>query len=203
MSRGYTIVEVMMSLSILGIGAAGVVALQKATLIGNTNARNVATANAIAASWAERLRAEAIQWNAPNGVDDLATETQWLGRAVTDPKITDWFNPAEIVNKSSSPKGPSGSPDADILGGDIFGNSAPSAFCTKMRLTRLLIFPNPSVNDPASSRTIRAEIRVYWDRAGAPVNCLPGAPMPDPETGDLPRFGFVTITTAVVQNTAP
>jgi type IV pilus assembly protein PilV len=198
MNRGYTVVEVMMALALLAVGATGVVAVQKATLAGNTQARTLVTANAIAESWAERLRAEALGWNAPNGVNDLANDTQWLKlAATTNPP---WFNPAEIlVNPTGSL--PAGSPDADALGADIYpGGTAQPAFCTKMRLTLLQLFPNPSVNDPNTIRTIRAEIRVYWERSGIPVNCTA---LPDPQTGGSNRLGFVSLTTAVVQNTAP
>src|SRR4029079_13692579 len=94
-----------------------------------------------------------------------------------------------------------GSPDADVVGGDIFpGNDAQPAFCTKVRLTKLLFFPNPTLNDPNTSRTIRAEIRVFWERSGIPVTCWA---LPDPETGSSNRLGFISLTTAIVQNTAP
>lgn len=196
MSRGYTVAEVMISLGLLGIGASGVVALQKATQIGNNNARYIATANAVALSWAERLRAEALQWNAPNGVDDLQTDTKWLLQAA--PNNPAWFNPATILPDSNAT---AGSPNADMLGGDVFTNDvAAPVFCTKMRLTRLAVFPDNANRNPNTSKIIRAEIRVYWHRAGAPVNCTPD---PDPGGPDSARFGFVTLTTAVFQNSVP
>jgi prepilin-type N-terminal cleavage/methylation domain-containing protein len=198
MSRGYTAVEVMMSLALLGIGATGVIALQKATLIGNTQARNLATANAIAATWVERLRTEALMWNAPGGTDDLATDTQWLKLAGTliapckqvDPAdLPPWFNPAEIAPQLTSP---AGSPNADILGNDIFTNqlntSAP-AFCTKMRLTRCDAYPG----------FIRAEIRVYWERSGNPVTC---SIVPEPGDPNMNRYGFVSVVTGIVRHEA-
>lgn len=202
MSRGYTVVEVMMALAILGVGATGVIAMQKATLIGNTSARNVATANYIAMGWAERLRTEALQWNAQNGTDDLATDTKWLTNAKTDTPL--WFNPKPIATDSNGGgTSPAGLPANDIIGDEMTVTPAPPrypAFCTKMRLTKLKLFPNPNVNDPATIRTIRAEIRVYWERSGRPVDCTE---IPDPETGDNNRYGFITVTTAVIQNTSP
>ena len=45
---GYTVIEVMMALAVLSIGATGVIAMQKAALIGNVRARNLTTASAIA-----------------------------------------------------------------------------------------------------------------------------------------------------------
>lgn len=203
MSRGYTVAEVMISLGLLGIGASGVVALQKATQIGNNNARYIATANAVALSWAERLRAEALQWNAPNGVDDLQTDTKWLLLAA--PNNAAWFNPATVLLDSNAT---AGSPNADMLGRDVdvpkgssFADDGTAAvFCTKMRLTRLAVFPDNAIRNPNTSKIIRAEIRVYWHRAGAPVNCTPD---PDPGGPDSARFGFVTLTTAVFQNSVP
>ena len=203
MSRGYTVMEVMISLGLLGVGAGGVIALQKATQIGNNSARNVATANAVALSWAERLRAESLRWNAPAGVDDLQTDTKWLNNAKPDDPI--WVTPEEVPLNSDTP---AGSPVADLLGNDIFStNPAHGAFCTKLRLTRLMVFPDNAVKDPNTSQIIRAEIRVFWDRAGAPINDLATPaeciPIPDPGDPGSARFGFVTLTTAVLQNPAP
>jgi len=196
MSRGYTVAEVMISLALLGVGAGGVIATQKVTQIGNNNARNIATANAIAQTWAERLRAEALSWNAPNGVDDLTTETNWLKHA--DPTAPAWFNPDEVPLNGTAP---AGSPVADILGRDRFtGDTTPAAFCTKIRLQRLLIFPDNTIQNPTTTKIIRAEIRVYWDRAGAPVNC---SPIPEPGAPGTTHLGFVTLTTAISQNSLP
>lgn len=196
MSRGYTIAEVMISLALLGIGASGVVALQKATQIGNTSARTITTANAVAQSWVDRLRADAIQWN---NASDLKTETKWLKNA--DASAPAWFNP------EASPFGANtlvGSPSADILGADVFsGDLAEPAFCTKVRLTLLKIFPNPAVTTESSSQIIRAEIRVFWERAGGPIRLKDCSPIPEPGEDGSARYGFVTMTTAVVQNFSP
>ena len=91
--RGYTVMEVMMALAILTIGASGVIAVQKATMIGNTNARNLATANSIAQSWVERLRADALVWNAPANADDIG-DTNWLKSADPANPNTPWIAPA-------------------------------------------------------------------------------------------------------------
>lgn len=195
---GYTVLEVMMSLAVLTVGAGGVIAMQKATALGNTSARNVATANALAESWAERLRAESLMWNAPNGANDLPTDTRWLKSADASPPV--WVDPDEIVLNPGSNVF-AGSPSADIIGSDIYpGNSAQPAFCTKVRLMRLAFYPNPSNAALTTSRTIRAEIRVFWDRGGAPLPC---ASVPDPESAAASRYGSVSITTAIAQNTAP
>ena len=184
-TRGYTMMEIMMSLAILGLGASGVVSMQKATLLANTNARNLATANFIAATWVERLRVDALQWNAPQGAPDLA-DTSWLQLATANPV---WVQ-ATLV--------PTASPAADILGADRFVTDplpvAASAFCTHLRLTQ---FNTAAL--PAFSKLIRVEVRVIWSRAASAINC---ATVPD-DVGLRNTYGAVYLTSAVQQNTAP
>ena len=187
-SRGYTVMEVMMSLAILGVGASGVVAVQKATLLANTSAKNLATANFIAESWMERLRVDALQWNEPGGVPDLA-DTQWL-RLASDTPL--WLMPATVL--------PAGAGDADVTGADNFATDpgppfAVSAFCTHLRLTQF----NPATL-PAFRKLIRAEVRVIWARAGAPLDCT----TLNPDDIDVRnQYGAVYVTSAVQQNTSP
>jgi prepilin-type N-terminal cleavage/methylation domain-containing protein len=180
-SRGYTLAEVVLAIAVLSVGAVGVVGMQKSVLIGNTQARNLSVANSIAQTWAERLRSDAMAWNAPNQVDDLG-ETRWLQAVNTAPGL--WVVPTEFPGV--------GSPDADVLGADKFAADAaqPSAFCTHFRLTRL--YPT----------LIRAEIRVFWERSGRPLpnDC---ANLDVVAVGADPgRFGFVYLTTGLAQNTA-
>lgn len=184
-ARGYTLVESMAAVAVVAVGATGVVAMQKSVLIGNRNGKNLAVANAIAQTWAERLRVDAMAWNDPNGVADLA-ETRWLNGG-----FGQWFIPNEIVGIAS--------PDADLMGADIFPgdtgpgpNNAPvSAFCTHVRLQRL--YP----------QLIRAEIRVFWERGGTPLpdNCQ-NLDM-NAVGSDSGRYGFVYVTTGIIQNATP
>lgn len=180
-SRGYTVVEVMMALTVLAIGSTGVIAMQKTTLLGNTNARNLATATAVATTWAERLRTDGMQWTSTNGVSNLAA-TRWLSGAIPSPAVALWFSPVEMATF--------GSPRADILGADIYAaETEAQAFCTELRLTS---FPVPAGTSP---HLIRAEIRVFWSRDGDPVAC----DTPNVETL-YGRYGFVYVTTAIHQN---
>ncbi len=188
-SRGYTVMEVMMSLAILGVGASGVVAVQKATLLANTSAKNLATANFIAESWMERLRVDALQWNEPAGVPDLASDTQWLRTATNNPL---WVTPATVL--------PLGAADTDVNGADKFPTDpgppfSASAFCTHLRLTQF----DPATL-PAYRKLIRAEVRVIWARAGAPLDCT----TLNPNDIDVRnQYGAVYLTSAVQQNTSP
>lgn len=186
-SRGYTLIEVMAALGVLAIGATGVLALQKATLISNTNARNLAIANSIAMTWAERLRVDALQWNDPMRVPDISSDTDWLALSATAPftKVT----PTEIAAL--------GSPSADVLGADIYtGDASPSAFCTHVRFSQ---FTDPVSSARSWDSLIRAEIRVIWERNGNPIDCGVDPLDVDANPG---RFGAVYLTTGVLRNTS-
>jgi prepilin-type N-terminal cleavage/methylation domain-containing protein len=189
-SRGYTVMEVMMSLAILGVGASGVMAIQKATLLANTSAKNLATANFIAETWMERLRVDALQWNDPGGVPDLASDTAWLKIASTTPL---WVVAPAVAFPLS------GGPDADVTGADTFLTDptpiAASAFCTQLRLT--LFDPNVL---PTYRKLIRAEVRVIWARSGRALDCT----TLNPDDATLRNnFGAVYLTSAVQQSTSP
>ena len=102
--RGYTVIEVMIALTLLAVGTSGVIAMQKVTAIANRDARCLVVATQIARSWIERLRADATQWNHPSAIDvnsDLA-DTRWL-KSVSGV----WFRPTDDL---------AGSPALENLG---------------------------------------------------------------------------------------
>lgn len=175
-----------MALAVLTAGATGVIAMQKAALIANTNARNLVAANAVAQSWVERLRVDALAWNEPGGIPDLGADTQWLKNVGIG-----WFSPAA----SQTAGFPSGSPQGDVMGADIFnGDPSAPAFCTQLRLLRIA----PTAPSPYF-RVIRVEVAVYWDKSGRQLNCA--APLPTDY--QLGRYGFVSVVSSVLENNSP
>lgn len=188
-SGGYTLIEVMAALGVLAIGATGVLALQKATLISNTNARNLTIANNVAMTWAERLRVDALQWNDPMRVPDLAG-TDWLRLTNTSPF------PAKVTPPAVGELG--AAPSADVFGTDILAGDTTSqpAFCTHVRLRQ---FNDPATGTRIWDSLIRAEIRVIWERNGNPINCTVAPVDVDEDPG---RFGAVYLTTGVLRNTS-
>ncbi len=187
-SRGYTVMEVMMSLAILGVGASGVMAMQKATLLANTSAKNLATANFIAETWMERLRVDALQWNEPANLPTDIGDTAWLKTATANPL---WQIPTTVL--------PVGGAAADVAGADALATDpvpvAASAFCTQLRLTQF----NPSTL-PSFNKIIRAEVRVIWARSGRALDCTTLNPADATLRKD---YGAVYLTSAVKQNTSP
>jgi type IV pilus assembly protein PilV len=189
--RGFTVIEVMMALAVLTLGAMTVVSIQKATLIANTNARNLATATEIAQTWIERARLDALAWTNAGGIPNIGN-TVWLQGATN---ANGWFTPATTFNGNPQP---AGTPVADVTGADLWNANDPlaPAFCTQMRLTGYGL-QNPNLWSLA--RLVRVEVRVYWDKRGAAINCatpLPAATLPS-------SYGSVYVVSGVLENNAP
>lgn len=200
-NRGYTVVEVMMALVVLTLGAVGVIAMQRAVAMGNTNARNLATANAIAQTWVERLRTDAQVWNDQGGTPDIG-ETVWLNTASTSPPPSGggWVRPT-VTNFGNNT--PAGSNEADIMGADLLNAGDKlkfaTAYCTEFRLTR---FSNSPTTGALASyyKVVRIEVRVIWDRLSQRIDCTA---LPSNFATQLGRYGSVYVVAAAMQNTAP
>jgi type IV pilus assembly protein PilV len=193
--RAYTIIEVMMAMGVLALGATGIVAMQKVTIAGNQQARLLATANTVAQTWVERLRADATVWNQPDATE--LGETRWLQYAVS--KSGQWFAP----DANFGGVAPWGSAMADSQGQDLYATDIGAttyqqAFCTQLRLVPLtLVSGSPSY--------IRAEIRVFWAKGTASGRGGSGRPIACGEvsTGAEPGFGFTYVTTGFTPNVIP
>lgn len=178
-ARGYTMIEVMTALGLLAVGAAGVVAMQKAAVVGNSSARSIAIASAIASRWAERLRVDSMVWNSIDGTE--LTQTRWLKTVTGSANV--WTLPAGQPDKFA--------PYADPLGADIIyaGDTAAVAYCTHVSY-RLL-----------SPKLVSAVVRVTWRRDSSPIDCS-AADLFAPST-DIAVYGAVYLTVgAVIQETS-
>jgi type IV pilus modification protein PilV len=191
--RAYTLVEVMMALAVLTLGVFGVIAMQKATLIANNNARNLVTATDVAQSWMERMRVDSLAWTEVNQIPNL-TNTEWLTKVTS---TATWFSPiANQTSPNNVGQQPAGAPLADIMGADIMGSDpSVTAFCTQVRLTRF--YTGAAFQD--LYRMIRVEVRVYWDKSGRQINCTDALPT----DYQLSRYGFVYLVSAVLENNSP
>lgn len=199
-ARGYTVVEVMMALAVLTLSASGIIAMQKATLVANTNARNLATATGIAQSWMERVRADAQSWNEQGNVPDIS-QTAWLTSAATAPPSSGggWFTPNTVNYLGSFP---AGTTESDVMGADLLRAADKTAFgvafCTQLRLTRFSATKTGAL--AAFYPTVRVEVRVAWDRLGGQLNCAALPAGWDTEDG---RYGTVYLVSAAMENAAP
>ncbi len=196
--RGYTIVEVMMALAVLSIGASGVIAMQKVTLLGGVRARNLATGTAIASGWVERLKYDALQWRLTETSQNTIKNTFALYVVEDDfPQIS---SKEGIWVRAPSDKAADVSPMADVRGQDTFV-AKDAAYCTQVRLTQMM--PN----------LIRAEVRVFWlrnkgtNQTSKYAGTISGKPLCDDDAGYIQqvssahdRYHFVYMTTAINRN---
>ncbi len=188
--RGYTAVEVLMSMTLFAIGAAGVISMQRATIQGTEDARRYDVAMNIANTWASRLQRDAMFWN-KNIVTNapiVTAATRYVPQIGTPACTATWCTPTAQVGES---------PYFDLSGRDIPANPADNshAFCVQYRLAWVA---NPAFNgQPAPTGFARAEVRVIFRRLdyGIIGNCanLPAAP-------PMTEYHFIHVTTALREN---
>ena len=192
--RGYTVVELLMAVTIFAIGVTGIIAMQKVTVSANQHAKQLAIATHIAQAWQEQLAADAVAWNHPSAksnVQDIG-DTDWLVNVVGNTNV--WIRPGFIVDRGFGPA-------FDALGNVVPETELQQAqYCTHVRFNWL--YP-----DTAGNGLLRAEVRVFWLREGmggpASGNSVcdqNGNPAAIEAAGD--RYHFVYQTSAIKQNTA-
>lgn len=209
LARGYTFVELLMSMSILTIGVGGIVAMQKVTVSSNQHARNLATATQISQAWLDELRADGVAWNHPSSrqaSSDLG-ETHWLsaldGATGTG---TDWFRPTWQATRRF---GPGFDVQGKPVDTSVAANNRHVRFCTHLRLSWLYRDTGSSIADQrvvVGNGLIRAEVRVFWVREGqsghAGGDVCGGGTSAATIGGATDRYHFVYQVSAVRQNTA-
>ncbi len=204
-SRGYTVVELMMALTILAIGVSGIIAMEKVTVAANQHAKSLAIATRIAQAWQEQLAADAAQWNHPSQnqpARDLDSDTTWL--KLVDSNPGEWIRPQwSAAREFGAAFDALGNPISESGGGGSGGASASlsqAVFCTNIRLDWL--YP-----DTAGNGLIRAEVRVFWVREGMGGTvdgkgvCNAGTSPTDIGQA-VTRYHFVYQTAAIKQQTA-
>ncbi len=135
LARGYTMIEVLMAMTVMAIGGAAVITMQKTSVTGNLDARKADVANAIARTWVERLQREAMQWTLPSNEEpDRQQPRERAGpRATSSTRPEQWFLPSQDMGQNGVNE--TMSPAFDILGRDLPQGSLGSAdFCVHVRL---------------------------------------------------------------------
>ena len=133
--RGYTLIEVMMAIAVMTVGAVGVMGLQSVTTKGNSFARQMTVATEITESWLERLQRDALLWNT-SGAATATTHLRTVPRA--------WFSPTPSDLRESW---------ARTFIGQETRAVRDMHFCTNVQLGWV------QTND-----TMRAEVRTWWHR---------------------------------------
>jgi type IV pilus assembly protein PilV len=184
---GFTLIEVMVAVGIVTMGAVGILALQKAALRGNIEARQITTATQITRTWIERIRRDALRWNTNvAGGTAQTTHLQHLP-ATLDPG--EWRQPVPNVLAGEYP-------GFNWQGRD---EATPAAvrYCVNMRLSWLQM-----------NRSARVEVRTYWWRTspGADVAVFQGCGDPAAVTnalGNLATGGLRAVQAATIVRWQP
>lgn len=157
---GYTVIELLMALTVLALGAAGIVAMQRVTLESNRYAKNLAIATRIGEAWADQLVADSSRWTPLSAIGN----TTWLnqvGACSSNVPPGDWKEPAWSSDRLFGPA-------FDALGNPVdLSVSTPDAytqFCVNLRFAWLHCEQPPSGAGTKGSGIVRAEIRVFWRR---------------------------------------
>ena len=156
----FTLIEVMVSLAVMTVGAMAILALQQHTIRSNTHARELTVAMQIAQTWVERLKQDAATWNqaaVAGGTPSVATV---LGGTTYLKNVT--ANPVFQTIPATAPL----SAAFDRYGNDVptvAGGTADFFYCASMRLGWVYF-----------GRAMRADVRVWWAREGRLINTTAG-----------------------------
>jgi type IV pilus assembly protein PilV len=198
-SRGYTIVEVLLAMTVLTIGAAGAITMQKAAIQGNLDARKTDIAANIARMWMERIQRDSMSWTTSNPSN--LGNAGLLGSATAS--VGKWFLP--FFSSYAAPGGglASVSPGFDMLGRDVPSQAGltNAFYCVHLRETWLA----QNATTPTNS-LMRVELRVVWPRGIAQDTYAP--PLCDTTSATTanpdPRlYSTLYMVTAVRANATP
>lgn len=148
--QGFTLIEVMMAMAVLTMGAVGIFAMQAAAMRGNQQARETTMAGAIAQGWVELIKRDALMWNqgSTNETGTDIAETTFLSDvpAPTDEPV--WFTPTAAASTDATYR-------YDHLGNPLIADGVNPTYCVNLRLQ--WVYPGQAV---------RADVRVWWPRRG-------------------------------------
>ncbi len=207
---GYTAVEVLIALTLFAVGTAGVLSLQRASIVGSADARRSDIGAAIASEWLERLRRDALSWNLPNAANPTlpsnhGTATRYLAPVVDGPTgsasagaASPWITLG--VPGSAADNDRLGSASYDIVGRPLLAADVATngIFCTQYRLQWVSYDDSGPV---VIGGMMRAEVRVLYLESGDRLPCVGGAAGDPPIPGGFPAgFKSINMTTTLRQN---
>jgi prepilin-type N-terminal cleavage/methylation domain-containing protein len=156
---GFTLVEVMVSLGVMTVGAMAIIAMQQQTTRANVHAREVTVATQIAQNVIERLKLEAISWNSVSApATDLVNAPSLLAVVGSPANSFMSLTPRSIASAGITRVL---SNAFDYYGADVTMTGADAAtlarvhYCASYRLS--WIYNN--------FRALRADVRVWWSKS--------------------------------------
>jgi prepilin-type N-terminal cleavage/methylation domain-containing protein len=164
---GYTMVEVMMGLSILAIGSASILGLQKYAAMGTMSSRHITNASAISGAVLEAMNAESLSWVTNTAPDVNAMP--WLAAALVGANGRvegDWSRPVVTTPVA-------GTFNAFTLEGVAQSSQTTStrtAYCTHVRATWLGRQNETAVGAADNATAVRVDVRTFWAKSGRDVS---------------------------------
>lgn len=145
-ARGFTLVEVMVSVAILTVGTVGLLSMHQSTLLTNRAARMMAQANTVNRNWIQRVQRDAFKWNAAGfGPVELGS-TEYLTELTAVVDTTDWFKPEPTDTALSW---------GFEWNGQDTRTTADMRFCTHLKLSWVRLL-----------NSVRVDVRTFWVREG-------------------------------------
>jgi prepilin-type N-terminal cleavage/methylation domain-containing protein len=142
-SSGYTLIEIMIAVVVMTIGATGILAMQGASVRSNQDAAETSVAINFAATWMERLKRDARMWIA-SGPTDIAS-TRYLRNVGLG-----WVVPGAVAPEAAS---------ADFYG---FDSTTDPRYCVNIRIA-----PVHQSSAAVGLDSVRADVVVWWHRTSS------------------------------------
>jgi prepilin-type N-terminal cleavage/methylation domain-containing protein len=173
-ARGFTAIEVLIAMTIMFIGTAAVMTMQKTSIQGNLDARKADVASSIARTWVERIRHESMRWTQPSASQATSNLSNVPG--LNNHLDGKWFRPTDdmIAGQGANPGTVETMSYAfDILGRDLAQADITSTnvqFVAEARITPLL---SQATSDGGTLGLLyRIDVRVVWPRG---IQTVPNA----------------------------
>jgi prepilin-type N-terminal cleavage/methylation domain-containing protein len=165
--RGYTAVEVLLAMTVMAIGAAGVMSMESGAVQGDMEARRLDVANAIARTWVERLRRDSTVWTTPSASVPLVNNcplASFCPQAVAcAAPPAGWYQPPIPTTYPADGL----SPMFDALGRDLVaGDVSKAVYCVVIKVDSIV--QNGAYNNTGASAAppelMRATVVVFWPK---------------------------------------
>jgi prepilin-type N-terminal cleavage/methylation domain-containing protein len=154
---GFTLVEVMVSLGVMTVGAMSIIALQQQTTRANIHAREVTTAAQIAQNVLERLKLEAVTWTNVTGAPGTDLQNAPTLRPIIGAAPGAFMGLVpQVITSAGITRTLSNA--FDYYGDDVDMTTTDAAtlarvhFCAGYRLSWIY----------SNFRALRADVRVFW-----------------------------------------
>ncbi len=214
--RGYTAIEVLLAMVVMAIGAAGVMSMQRGSVVGDLESRRLDVATSIARTWIERLRRDGSAWTGPNAYSINSNLT--LASFGANVNST-WYQPPiplTYAGVGSPASGPDGlSPMFDAMGRDlILSDAANAVYCVLVKVDPIVQNGNyttpPLTGGAAPLEMVRETVLVFWPKQltwaqTSPLACpsfATGSGL-DPvaiETATPGTYHFIFASTPIMKN---